>query len=72
MRVGREVGGTFWAARRIRQGCLLSPSLFNIILADVEEEMEKVKWSGIRLGEERIYTLMYADDMCCWRRMRTR
>lgn len=25
--------------------------------------MGKVKWGGIRLGEGRIYTLMYADDI---------
>lgn len=47
----------------MRQGCPLSPLLFNVMLADVEEEMGKVKCGGIRLGEEKIYTLSYADDM---------
>lgn len=42
--------------------CPLSPLLFNLVLADVEEEMGKVKW-GIKLGEGRMYTLLYADDM---------
>lgn len=43
VRVGREVGDTFWTARGVRQGCPLSFLLFNVMLADVEEEMGKVK-----------------------------
>ena len=30
-------------------------------MTDLEEEMSKVKWGGIRLGEKRIYLLQYAD-----------
>lgn len=63
VRVGKEVGGTFWTARGVRQGCPLSPLLFNIMLADVEEELGKVKWGGVKLGEGKVYTLAYADDM---------
>lgn len=54
------MGGEFWTARSVRQGCPLSP-LFNELIADLEEEMAKVKWSEI--GGERIYILSYADDM---------
>ncbi|XP_072761238.1 uncharacterized protein [Anoplolepis gracilipes] len=30
---------------------------------DLEEELGKVKWGGVVLEEERIYTLAYADDL---------
>jgi len=63
VRVGGKEGNCFWTARGVRQGCPLSPMLFNIMLADMEEEMGKVKWGGVRLGDKRAYTLAYADDM---------
>lgn len=44
MRVGGELGGSFLTARGVRQGCPLSPLLFNIVIANLEEEMGKVKW----------------------------
>jgi len=53
-RVGGEVGGNFWSRRGLRKGCPLSSILFNILIIDLEEEMRRVKWGGIRLGEERI------------------
>lgn len=37
--------------------------LFNILLADMEEEMGKVKKGGIRLGGEKVYILAYANDV---------
>jgi len=42
--VGGKVGDCFWTAREVRQGCSLSPLLFNILLADLEEQMGRVKW----------------------------
>lgn len=29
----------------------------------MEEELERVKWGGVRLGGEKIYSLPYADYM---------
>jgi len=50
-------------ARGVRQGCQLSPIIFNLLIADLEEVMGKIKWGGVNLGGKRIYTLAYADDI---------
>lgn len=63
IRMGEECGREFWTARGIRQGCPLSPILFNILIADLEEKMKKGRWGGVELGEEKVYTLAYADDV---------
>ena len=47
----------------MRQGCPMSPYLFNLVLADVEEVLRKGEWGGVKLGEEKVYCLAYADDM---------
>jgi len=61
MRVREEVGESFWTGRRVWQECPLNPSLFNILIANLEQEMRK--WEGLRLGEKRIYSPAYADNV---------
>jgi len=44
VKIGGELGESFWTAREVRQECPLSSILlFSIMIADLEEEMEKVK-----------------------------
>lgn len=50
VRVGGKMGEKFWTARGVRQGCPLSPLLFNLLVADLQEELRKGRWGGIRLG----------------------
>lgn len=73
VRVGGMTERSFWTARGVRQGCLLSSVLFNIVIADLEEEMGRIKWGGIRIGERKIYMLakIYTWTISCYfRRMR--
>lgn len=63
-KVKEVMGDSFWTARGIRQSCSLSPILFNLSLANIKEELEKVKRGReIKLIEGRIYSLVYVDDI---------
>lgn len=63
VKVGEEVGKEFWTFKGVRQGCPLSPMLFSLFTADLEEEMKKGLRGGIVVGGERIWSLAYADDI---------
>lgn len=45
-RADGEIGEDFWTARRVRQECPLSLLLFNILIADLEKVVGKVKWES--------------------------
>ena len=47
----------------VRQGCVMSPLLFNLYIADIDKELEKREIGRIRLGKDRIWSLTYADDL---------
>lgn len=46
VRVGGKESDSFWTARGIRQKCPLSPLIFNLLTADLEEEMGRVNGKG--------------------------
>lgn len=52
-RVEGKTGDYFWTARKVRQGCLLSPLLFNLIIVDLEKEMVGVKCEGGGINQVR-------------------
>lgn len=37
--------------------------VFNILIADLEEEIARGGWEGVYLGDGKVYTLAYADDI---------
>ena len=48
----------------MRQGCSLSPLLFNIILEDLAEAIrEEKEVKGIRIGKEELKLSLFVDDM---------
>lgn len=58
VKIGGQLGESFWTARGVRQGCLM---LFNIVIVDLEGVMQRIKWGGMEVEEERIYSL--TDDI---------
>jgi len=63
--VRTEAGLTesFVTRRGVRQGCVLSPLLFNLYMAGISEALKIRKIGGIEVGCERIWELAYADDL---------
>lgn len=53
----------FITKKGVRQGCVLSPALFSLYVADLDKELEKRNIGGVELGKNRIRSLAYANDM---------
>lgn len=54
---------SFCTSKGVRQGCVLSPALFNLYMADLDNFLCKRGVGGIKLGNDRVWTLGYADDL---------
>ena len=48
--------------RGVRQGCVLSPLLFGLYTEELAVRLRKSGY-GIRIGEDRLSCLLYADDI---------
>ena len=62
VKIEEERTEEFWTTRVVRQGCPLSPTLFNAFLSDIKEDMSKVQKGGVVIGREKVRTIVYADD----------
>lgn len=63
VKVGKEVSKEFWTTRGVRQGCPMSPTLYNAFMNDLEEEMRNGREGGVMVGNKKIWTITYADDI---------
>ena len=55
----------FKIEREVRQGCILSPHLFNLYTESVTREAE-IKEMGIKIGGKLVSNLRHADDTALW------
>ena len=62
IKVGNKLTKPFNAYRGVRQGCVLSPLLFNIYVNDLPRSFDK-SCSPVMLEDLKINCLMYADDI---------
>ena len=60
--IGKKEVAELWTDKEMRQGCPLSPMLFNIVFADLEKRMRRCQEAGLMLGREKILLITYADD----------
>ena len=63
VKVGEKHSEWFKVDQGVRQGCTLSPWLFNVFLDNIVKEARKGFKEGMRLGNETVDVLLFADDM---------
>lgn len=60
---GEGITESFNTNKGVRQGCPLSPSLFNIFIEDLEEQWVKRNEGGTVIGGTKIFCMKFADDV---------
>ena len=62
LKLNNGITRSFRTTRGVRQGCILSPYAFKIFLNDLPEIFDLI-CDPVKLGNERISCLLYADDL---------
>ena len=64
VKVGNKITDVFEVNQGVKQGCILSPLLFNIFLSDIVPLSSKTECSPLQLGNtETIGCILWADDL---------
>ena len=61
-KIGNKHTRLFPQGREVRQGCSLSPSLFNIYINELTRALEQSAAPGLTLPESEVKCLLFADD----------
>ena len=60
IRIGNDMSESLKIKRGVRQGCVLSPSLFNLYTEHIFRQIDELP--GVKIGGRNINNLRYADD----------
>ena len=61
--MGKDISAFFPVTKGLRQGCVLAPTLFKLYLeASLVSWRRKCSNMDIQIGNEILYTLLFADD----------
>lgn len=63
IKVGNTLLNEFSVSKGLKQGCSLAPLLFTICLEiSLMAWKHRCYWMGLPIGDETLYTLLFADD----------
>ena len=58
---GKFESDTYEVLNGVKQGCILSPCLFNLAMVDLQDMLSQQ--SGVPVGDQEVHGLFYADDI---------
>ena len=63
IRFKNKISNIFETKKGVRQGCIISPILFNLFINDITKSLEDVSQDQITINNNKINSLLYADDL---------
>ena len=72
VRTGHGTTDWFQIGKGVRQGCILSPCLFNLYAEYIMRNsgLEEAQAAGIMISGRNINNLRYADDTTLWQKVK--